>query len=119
MDDPLYRLEFLSLVSKIATEVENHLGIHDRTLAEFVISLHEQSGSLKVFQSKLDEAGAEFSTAFVENLDRLITTLHPKHKQEKKEQKGDTAESERRAQMLPGLAIEDQEWGLPLSLIHI
>ncbi|WFD38003.1 RNA helicase [Malassezia japonica] len=113
MDDPLYRLEFLSLVSKIATEVENHLGIHDRTLAEFVISLHEQSGSLKVFQSKLDEAGAEFSTAFVENLDRLITTLHPKHKQEKKEQKGDTAESERRAQMLPGLAIEDQEWGLP------
>ena len=42
MDDPLYKLEFLSLVSKIATELENHLGINDRVLAEFIISLHEQ-----------------------------------------------------------------------------
>ena len=41
MEDPLYKLEFLSLVSKIATEIENHLGINDRVLAEFVISLHE------------------------------------------------------------------------------
>ena len=79
-DDPLYKLEYLSLVSKIATEVENHLGISDRVLAEFVISLHDQSGSLKAFQQKLDDAGAEFSGAFVETIDRLIRTLHPRHK---------------------------------------
>ena len=28
MDDPLYKLEYLSLVSKIATELENHLGLN-------------------------------------------------------------------------------------------
>ena len=77
MDDPLYKLEFLSLVSKIATEIENHLGINDRVLAEFVISLQEQAGSLPAFQKKLDDVGAEFTAAFVENLDRLIVTLHP------------------------------------------
>ncbi|WFC99739.1 RNA helicase [Malassezia yamatoensis] len=109
MEDPLYRLEFLSLVSKIATEIENHLGIHDRTLAEFVISLHDEAGSLKVFQTKLEEAGAEFSPSFVENLDRLILTLHPKHKQAKKSK----PDVEQRAKMLPGLAIEDQDWAVP------
>ncbi|WFD47528.1 RNA helicase [Malassezia furfur] len=110
MDDPLYRLEFLSLVSKIATEIQNHLGIHDRTLAEFVIALHDESPSFKAFQAKLDEAGAEFSTAFAENLDRLITTLHPKHKRAapKAEKSADE-----RAKMLPGLAIQDQEWVPP------
>lgn len=112
MEDPLYKLEFLSLVSKIETEIENHLGINDRVLAEFVISLHEQAGSCAAFQQKLDAAGAEFSSAFVESLDRLITTLHPKHKQKKKQEQADP-ERERRAHMLPGLAIQDQAWSAP------
>lgn len=106
-DDPLYTLEYLSLVSKIAAEIENHLGISDRILAEFVISLHEDAGSLKAFQQKLDDAGAEFSRSFVENIDRLIRTLHPKHKQ------GDAAGAARAAAArtrLTGLAIPDQEW---------
>ena len=106
-DDPLYTLEYLSLVSKIAAEIENHLGISDRILAEFVISLHEDAGSLKAFQQKLDDAGAEFSRSFVENIDRLIRTLHPKHNQ------GDAAGAARAAAArtrLTGLAIPDQEW---------
>ena len=115
MDDPLYKLEYLSLVSKIATELENHLGLNDRVLAEFIISLHEQShSSLPAFQAKLDESGAEFSSAFVENLDRLITTLHPKLKKLRQEQaqlKDNTAEQ--KAQMLPGLAIQNQAWSEP------
>ena len=115
MDDPLYKLEYLSLVSKIATELENHLGLNDRILAEFIISLHEQShSSLPAFQAKLDESGAEFSSSFVENLDRLITTLHPKLKKLRQEQaqlKDNTAEQ--KAQMLPGLAIQNQAWSEP------
>ncbi|WFD18925.1 RNA helicase [Malassezia caprae] len=119
-NDPLYKLEFLSLVSKISTEIENHLGINDRVLAEFVISLHDQAGgSLPSFQAKLDEIGADFTAEFVENLDRLITTLHPKHKKAKQEKEararalkaGD--ERERQAAMLPGLAIQDQAWAAP------
>lgn len=104
-DDPLYKLEYLSLVSKIAAEIENHLGISDRILAEFVISLHDDAGSLKAFQQKLDDAGAEFSHSFVENIDRLIRTLHPKHKQ------GSAGGSRADVRTkLTGLAIPDQEW---------
>ena len=102
-EDPLYKLEYLSLVSKIATEVENHLGINDRVLAEFVIALQEQSPTCKAFQAKLEESGAEFSDGFAESLWRLITTLHPKHK------KAAAAD----AQSAPPRADAD------LSLIHI
>ena len=117
MDDPLYKLEFLSLVSKIATELENHLGINDRVLAEFIISLHEQAGSLPAFQKKLDDVGAEFTAAFVENLDRLIVTLHPRKKKgtnsvDEAKHTPDT-KLEQKAQMLPGLAIQDQAWEEP------
>lgn len=115
-DDPLYKLEYLSLVSKIATEVENHLGISDRVLAEFVISLHDQSGSLKAFQQKLDDAGAEFSGAFVETIDRLIRTLHPRHKAAAAAAAADARENPVRANArakLTGLAMPDQPWQPP------
>ena len=36
------RLQSLNLVSRIASETSNHLGISDRTLAEFVIDLAER-----------------------------------------------------------------------------
>ena len=38
MDD-LESLELLSLVSKVTSELQNHLGISDKTLAEFVMVL--------------------------------------------------------------------------------
>ena len=59
MDD-LLKLEELSLVSKICTELENHLGINDKVLAEFVIALAEKHPSLESFKSVLAENGAEF-----------------------------------------------------------
>ena len=37
MDD-LESLELLSLVSKVTWELQNHLGVSDKTLAEFVIA---------------------------------------------------------------------------------
>ena len=42
MDD-FTSLELLSLVSKVTSELQNHLGISDKTLAEFVIDQHEKS----------------------------------------------------------------------------
>ena len=59
MED-LLKLEELSLVSKICTELENHLGINDKVLAEFVIALAEKHPSLESFKSVLAENGAEF-----------------------------------------------------------
>ena len=37
--EEMRKLQHLSLVSKICTELENHLGIGDKTLAEFIIDL--------------------------------------------------------------------------------
>lgn len=35
--DEVEKLEYLSLVSKICTELENHLGMNDKDLGKFVI----------------------------------------------------------------------------------
>lgn len=70
MDD-LYNLELLSLVAKITQEIDNHAGINEKTLAEFVISLHDQSKTLPAFKDKLKEVGADFPDSFVENVDRF------------------------------------------------
>ena len=44
------KLQELSLVSKVCTELENHLGMSDKTLAEFIIEMvragRGQSGAL-------------------------------------------------------------------------
>ena len=42
--EELKKLEHLSLVSKICTELDNHFGLGDKTLAEFIIHLAEKHG---------------------------------------------------------------------------
>ena len=61
MDD-LQKLEELSLVSKICTELENHghLGINDKDLPEFIIALAEKHSSFDRFKASLIKNGAEF-----------------------------------------------------------
>lgn len=117
--DDLYNLEFLSLVAKITQEIFNHTGLNDKTLAEFVIDLHEQSKTLADFKEKLKQVGADFPESFVENIDRLVLTLHPKHKKKSfseadaKDKAGvDDAlhEKDKQKRLFPGLALADQEW---------
>lgn len=79
MDD-LESLELLSLVSKVTSELQNHIGIADKNVAEFVIAQHEGCSSVEQFQTKLDTMGAGFPQSLVESIDRLIYTLHPKYK---------------------------------------
>ncbi|KAA8913430.1 hypothetical protein TRICI_003190 [Trichomonascus ciferrii] len=91
--DALQELEVLSLVSKLTTEIQNYTGISDKTLAEFLLDLHDQSigndgggqskDQLARFRKSLDEVGADFPEDFVENIDRLIFQMHPKHKKKK------------------------------------
>ncbi|PCH34267.1 ATP-dependent RNA helicase DHX8 [Wolfiporia cocos MD-104 SS10] len=115
-DADLYNLEFLSLVAKITQELDNHTGINDKTLAEFVISLHDDSKSLPEFKQKLKDVGANFPDSFVENVDRLILNMHPKHKKKPTaDGQSSTAEDgldemDKRKRMFPGLALKDQEW---------
>ncbi|KAL0255471.1 hypothetical protein I308_100275 [Cryptococcus tetragattii IND107] len=123
-DKELYKLELLSLVSKVSQELFNHTKLQDKKLAEFVIALHEQSKTTEAFQKKLNEIGADFPEWFIKNLDRLIVTMHPKYKrkaakmkatgQSRKSGDGQSIMDEQKqlqARKFPGLSMPDQEWG--------
>lgn len=124
-DSDLYNLEFLSLVAKITQEIDNHTGLSDKTLAEFVISLHDQSNkSLPAFKQKLKEVGADFPDSFIENVDRLILSMHPKHKKKRTTNgtarnddtvEGELSEQEKKKRLFPGLALQDKPIPKPVS----
>ena len=116
--DGLASLELLSLVSKVTSELRNHLGINDKTLAEFVIAQHSKCRSLPEFKAQLEAMGAEFPQSLVESIDRLILTMHPKHKGKAKEgttetnKPEDTAvldDFEKKTRKFKGLAVPDKE----------
>jgi ATP-dependent RNA helicase DHX8/PRP22 len=121
-DSDLYDLEFLSLVAKITQEIENHTGLHDKTLAEFVIDLHDKaSSSLPAFRGKLKEVGADFPGSFIENVDRLILSMHPKHKKKYtkpanangkgkvEDMNSILSDQEKQKRLFPGLALKDKD----------
>ncbi|KAJ4300080.1 DEAH-box ATP-dependent RNA helicase prp22 [Collariella sp. IMI 366227] len=95
MDD-LESLELLSLVSKVTSELQNHLGINEKTLAEFVIAQRLECDSFNEFKSKLAAVGAEFPPSLVESIDRLEDEK-PAHSTEEK------------SMMFKGLAIPDKD----------
>lgn len=108
MED-LESLEILSLVSKVTSELQNHLGINDKTLAEFVIAQHAQCKSLDEFREKLDDMGADFPGSLVESIDRLVRTMHPSYKGKggsNGEKHGGKAAKDK---VFKGLAIPDME----------
>jgi len=78
--DELEKLERLSLVSKVCTELDNHLGLNDKDLAEFIIQLAEKHPNIKKFSKALKKNGAEFSETFMENLHSLIQRMKPSQK---------------------------------------
>ncbi|KAL5007243.1 hypothetical protein ScPMuIL_016049 [Solemya velum] len=78
--EELQKLEHLSLVSKVCTELENHLGLNDKDLAEFIISLADKNNTFEQFKHVLEENGAEFADSLVANLLRLIQKMKPKPK---------------------------------------
>ncbi|KAL3268520.1 hypothetical protein HHI36_007629 [Cryptolaemus montrouzieri] len=99
-------LEHLSLVSKVCTELENHLGMNDKDLAEFIIHLSEKHDSFPTFKQALISNGAEFSDSFITNLLRIIQHMKPKKNAIK------TVFSDEKnslAQKFPGLAIPNND----------
>ncbi|KAK4109114.1 hypothetical protein N656DRAFT_357539 [Canariomyces notabilis] len=114
MDD-LESLELLSLVSKVTSELQNHIGISEKTLAEFVIAQRLECASFADFKAKLAAVGADFPPSLVESIDRLVQTMHPKFK--RKQNGGDHKEDdekpgrsvEEKTSVFKGLAIPDKE----------
>ncbi|KAK9801965.1 hypothetical protein WJX73_002689 [Symbiochloris irregularis] len=75
--DQLQSLQYLSLVSKVTTELENNIGISEKTLAEFIIKLSEGKKSVKEFQKTLLQNGAEMPDSLVNTLWNIIQRLKP------------------------------------------
>lgn len=115
MDD-LSSLELLSLVSKVTSELQNHLGLADKTLAEFIIDQRLKCDSVASFKSGLDAMEAGFPPSLVESVDRLVLTMHPKFKNSRPKNgvKADELDDmdilgalEKKAQKFKGLAVPD------------
>lgn len=121
----LEQLELLGLVNSITQELVNHTGLSDSTLAEFLIHLHTTSTDLTEFKLKCSQVGAEFPTSFLESVDRLVLSMHPKYKLKSKsngkgkgkKKKGKQVdleelnpEKEKAKRLFPGLSLPDQEW---------
>jgi ATP-dependent RNA helicase DHX8/PRP22 len=69
------RLTQLSLVSKVCSELESHLGVADRVLAEFVVDLGRASASAADFTAALRDHGAELPDYLVRSLHAVITAI--------------------------------------------
>lgn len=102
--EELKQLEHLSLVSKICTELDNHLGLNDKDLAEFIISLAEKNQTFADFKKVLIENGAEFPDSFITNLLRIIQLMKPPAHSSQKPLKF-TEKTQELAFKFPGLAI--------------
>ncbi|KAI3870037.1 hypothetical protein MKX03_015742 [Papaver bracteatum] len=73
----LKALEYLSLVSKVCTELESHLGFSDKVLAEFITEIGRDAESVDEFDSELKNKGAEMPDYFVRTLFTIIHAILP------------------------------------------
>ncbi|RZC93577.1 hypothetical protein C5167_007613 [Papaver somniferum] len=73
----LKELEYLSLVSKVCTELESHLGFSDKVLAEFITEIGRDAESVDEFDSELKNKGAEMPDYFVRTLFTIIHAILP------------------------------------------
>lgn len=113
MDD-IQNLELLSLVSKVTSELQNHLGLGDKALAEFVIAQHGGK-DLAAFKKSLADMDADFPNSLVESIDRLVLTMHPKFKKQVRSTNGATTRTDgpddvdRKSRLFKGLAVADKQ----------
>ncbi|KAG6143616.1 hypothetical protein E4U22_003704 [Claviceps purpurea] len=111
MDD-LLNLELLSLVSKVTSELQNHVGISDKTLAEFLIAQRLESSDTDDFRKKLNSIGADFPPSLVDSLDRLVLAMHPKFKgkgNKSNENEHRSRTLEEKEKIFSGLALDDKQ----------
>ena len=85
--DELEKLEYLSLVSKVITELTNHMNLNDKDVAEFVIYLGSKAKDVNSFKIKLDDNGAPVTNSLATHLFELIHKMLPKSYYAKKKSK--------------------------------
>lgn len=104
----LAELEHLSLVSKICIELDNHLGINDKDLAEFIIDLAEKNTTIESFRKVLSENGADFPDSFVSSLMRIIQLMKPVKPGDGGAGSSAAFSTDHMAMKFPGLALPNQ-----------
>lgn len=109
--DELSKLEHLSLVSKICTELDNHLGMNDKDLAEFIIDLAETHTTFDTFKKALIENGAEFPDSFITSLLRIIQLMKTSKKLPDSSDNDfkSKPDADRLAMKFPGLAMPNKK----------
>jgi len=60
----LNKLAHLSLVNKVTSELENHIGIADKTLSEFVIDLAEKHADARRSRKPWMKSGRSFPSTW-------------------------------------------------------
>ena len=74
------QLAKLGLISKVCTELEKHIGIGDKNLAEFVLHLAKESKyDRNAFSKSLKANGANFPDALFETLYTIICAKKVSH----------------------------------------
>ncbi|KAB1203687.1 putative pre-mRNA-splicing factor ATP-dependent RNA helicase [Morella rubra] len=89
--DGLKKLEYLSLVSKVCSELETHLGFGDKVLAEFITEMGRNCETVVEFEAKLKENGAEMPDYFVRTLLTIIHAILPPKPKSEKDSKNESA----------------------------
>ncbi|KAJ2851034.1 DEAH-box ATP-dependent RNA helicase prp22 [Coemansia brasiliensis] len=104
----LKKLEYLSLVNKVANEISNHTGISDKDVAEYIIHLHNESKNYNDFKARLDDDECGFTDALVQTLFRVITTMKPKTDSVQRPSQSTQAVSDQKTTMFPGLSMPNK-----------
>lgn len=74
--DELQKLQHLSLVSKVCVELENHLGINDKDLAEFLIDLVRKNPTLPAFRNAVTNfSGDPLPDSLTSSIFRFVPSI--------------------------------------------
>ncbi|CAJ2513674.1 Uu.00g017930.m01.CDS01 [Anthostomella pinea] len=117
-------LEFLSLVSKVVSELQNHLDVENKDLAEFLIAKRTECPNLAEFKATMTGMSAAlWPDSLLESVDRLVQTMHPKFKGATKEDHTHDAQPAARSlqqkeTLFPGMVIPDSTIEDSLSLLE-
>ncbi|KAL8223276.1 hypothetical protein R6Q57_020675 [Mikania cordata] len=105
----LKKLEYLSLVSKVCTELESHLGFGDKVLAEFITEIGRKCETVNEFDSKLKENGAEMPDYFVHTLLTIIHAILPPKRKSKSAKGAGKGDVNVQKSSFPALNIGDSK----------
>lgn len=78
MSAALTKFQELLALSKVNNELHSAIGLRDRSLAEFVLSLARKSQNVDYFTKELAANGAEFDQDMINTIYAIVTRIFPR-----------------------------------------